>query len=406
MFSRRAYRAVCALSGAAATFALSSFGRSSCTPDAAAAGSRAAAPLSPWPACSSSERGRGSCEATPPPTQASILDSIGNTPLLELTSLSRATGCRILAKAEFMNPGGSVKDRPALALVLEAERAGLLKPGGCVVEGTGGNTGVGLALVCAARGYRCICTCPDNTSPDKIGLIAALGAKIIVCAPAPFESPAHYYQRARAIAASEPGGVWGNQFESTANARSHYEGTGPELWAQSGERVDALALAAGTGGTIAGVSMFLRERNPALKVFLIDPPGSTLLALVRRGIVEASPGSTAIMEGVGIGRKTANFALARVDAAFEGSDQEALDMAYFLLRNEGVFVGPSAALNVVAAVKAARVMGPGKTIATVLCDGGDRYRSKLYSPAWLAERGLRISDIASSAAKERLTFVT
>lgn len=271
---------------------------------------------------------------SPNAIKTSVLDCIGNTPLIELHSLSRATGCRILVKAEHMNPGGSVKDRPALRIVESAEREGRLLPGGTIVEGTGGNTGVGMALVAAAKGYKAIFTMPANTAPEKVTLMETLGAQAIVCPMVPFtDEEQHYYHRARAIAMSTPGAVWGNQFEGKDNMMAHYTGTGPEIWTQTGGKVDALALAAGTGGTIAGISNFLRERNPALKVFLIDPPGSALASLVRSGQLTPSAGPT-IVEGIGIGRLTANFAAAlpHVDEAFDGTDQEAVDMAFFLLR--------------------------------------------------------------------------
>lgn len=345
--------------------------------------------------------------ASLPLVKSSVLECIGNTPLIELQSLSSATGCRILVKAEHMNPGGSVKDRPALRIIESAERDGRLKLGGTIVEGTGGNTGVGMALVAAAKGYKAIFTMPANTAPEKVSLMETLGAQAIVCPTVPFsDEEQHYYHRAKAIAAATPGAVWGNQFEGKDNMMAHYTGTGPEIWAQSGGKVDAIALAAGTGGTIAGISTYLRERNPALKVFLIDPPGSALASLVRTGELTPSAGPT-IVEGIGIGRLTANFAAAlpHVDGAFDGTDAEAVDMAYFLLRNEGLFVGPSAALNVVGAVKAARQLGPGHTVVTVICDGGDRYRSKLYSPAWLAGQGLAVGDIDSPHAKAKAAFV-
>lgn len=331
--------------------------------------------------------------AGPPPLAVSVTSTIGNTPLIEVGSLSNATGCRILLKCEHMNPGGSVKDRPALNIIEKYEREGKLGgPGGgtTIVEGTGGNTGVGMALVAASKGYKAIFTMPSNIANEKVETMRTLGAEAIVCPVVPFSDERHYYHVARKLAESTPGAVWGNQFEGLANMEAHYKGTGPEIWEQAGGRVDAFVAAAGTGGTIAGCSTFLREVNPSLRVFLIDPPGSSLAGYVETGLMGPAPGST-ITEGIGIGRLTANFASARVDAALRGTDQEAVDMAYYLLRREGLFVGPSAALNVVGAVKAARALGPGHTVVAVLCDGGARYGSKLYNTGWLAEKGLVIT---------------
>lgn len=325
-----------------------------------------------------------------------LIDTIGNTPLLELKSLSAATGCRILVKAEHNNPGGSVKDRPALQIVKEYEHEGKLVPrekrkpgqecGHIIVEGTGGNTGVAMAVIAAARGYKAIFTMPANTSQEKVDVAKAFGAEVIVCPLVPFSDPNHFYHVAKRLAEQTPGAVWGNQFEGEANNRAHYLTTGPEIWAQADGKVDCFVAAAGTGGTISGVSRYLRERNPGVKIFLIDPPGSSLANYIETGVMGPAPGST-ITEGIGIGRLTSNFKQAKVDKAFRGSDDEAVEMAYYLLRREGVFVGPSAALNVVGAVKAARELGPGHTIVTVLCDGGARYQSKLYNPSWLAEKG-------------------
>lgn len=335
-----------------------------------------------------------------------VLGAIGNTPLIELRSLSAATGCRILAKAEFMNPGGSVKDRAALNIVARLEADGALTPRhrlgpnerkGTLVEGTGGNTGVGLAIVAAARGYDAIFCMPENVSSEKVQLARTLGATVVVCPAVPFTDKRHYYHRAQQIAAETPGAVWTNQFESLMNAAGHYGGTGPEIWKQAGGIVDAFAVSAGTGGTIGGLACYLRERNPTLRVYLADPPGSALASYVQRGELVASAGTT-IAEGIGIARLTRNFEAATpIDAAFTVSDQDTVDMAFYLLRQEGVFVGPSAALNVVAAVKAARQLGPGHTVVTVLCDGGRNYMTKMYGAdgAWLESRGLRMPTPAS-----------
>ena len=346
----------------------------------------------------------------PPPLASGIIDMIGNTPLVELRSLSKATGRRILAKCEFLAPGGSVKDRAALYLIRAAEADGRLSPGGTVIEATGGNTGVALAAIAAAKGYKCILTVPPTTSEEKVSLARSMGARVEVCANVPFGDPLHYYARAATLAAETAGGVWLDQFENPACALCHYETTGPEILAQVGSRgIDGVCLAAGTGGTIGGIAPALRKANSNLRVFLIDPPGSSLASLVNSGDLIVTPGTT-INEGVGIGRLTRNFKTAldegKIESAFIGDDQEVVDMAAFLLRREGLFVGPSAALNVCGVVKAARLLPAGSTLVTVLCDSGARYGSKLWKPdggLWLAERGLAISN---SVKEGGLPFVS
>ena len=392
---------------------------------AAAASAAAAAACSPSPSSSSSALPSPDAWPILPPAlprtstgvnarpAAGLLGCIGNTPLVEIESLTRATGRRIFAKAEHMNPGGSVKDRPAAAIIAAYEAEGKLvprdsrEPGDAteyrIVEGTGGNTGVGMALIAAARGYKATFTVPANVSQEKIDFARTLGAEVIVCPVVPFSDERHYYHLAKRLAESTPGAVWGNQFEGLTNSGSHAASTGPEIWTQCHGKVDGLALAAGTGGTIGGLSRFLLAKNPRLRVAVIDPPGSSLAAFVESGELRLAahagrapdaskmapqPGST-ITEGIGIGRLTANFASsAGVDTAFRGTDADAVAMAYFLLRREGLYVGPSAALNVVGAVKLARELPVGSTVVTVLCDGGARYQSKLFSEAWLRERGL------------------
>ena len=342
---------------------------------------------------------------SPPAIVSSVFDTIGNTHLVEVGSLSAATGCRILLKCEHMNPAGSVKDRPAAFIIAEAEREGRLIPpgpgrdaagawrarGGTIVEGSGGNTGVALALLGAARGYRVLLTMPVNVSSEKVDCARAMGAEVTLCPQVAFLDERHYYQRAKALVEATPGAVWGNQFEGLANRSAHVAGTGPEIWEQTGGRVDAFCCAAGTGGTLAGVGAFLRSVSPAVRLYLIDPPSSSLLAWVNTGTLAASPGTT-ITEGIGIGRLTANFLSAPpLNGAFQGTDQEAIDMAHYLLAREGIWVGPSAALNVCGAVKAARLLGPGHTVVTVLCDGGAKYSSKVFNKQWMEERGLRVS---------------
>lgn len=323
------------------------------------------------------------------------------TPLVHLSSLSQETGCNIYAKCEFMNPSGSVKDRAAINLIREAEENGTLKKGGTIVEGTGGNTGIALAQLGGAKGYKVVLCMPENISQEKIDHMRRLGAEVHVQPLAPFSSPVHYAQLA-AVIAKERGGFYVNQFENLANFRAHYGSTGPEIWRQSGQRVDVFIASAGTGGTLAGISSYLQVVQPGVKCLLADPHSSSLFDFVKSGGVslEASAGST-VAEGIGIGRITANFGAAKLDDAIKICDQEAVEMAYYLLRNEGLFVGPSAALNVAGAVKAALRLKKQReaqeheegetsvpTIVTILCDGGDRYQSKMYSPKWLEEKQL------------------
>lgn len=330
-----------------------------------------------------------------------LLSTVGHTPLLELPTLSKATGCTILAKCEHMNPGLSVKDRAAMNIVTHLERSGKLSPGVSLVEGTGGNTGVGLAVICAAKGYKLTLTMPDYVSSEKVKVCEALGATVILCPSVgvPFADPRHFYQVAKRMG-EEPGYVWGNQFESLVNRDAHFKGTGPEIWGQvaaAGDSVDAFVVASGTGGTLAGVGGALKALNPSVKLYLIDPQGSSLASYVRTGVLAPSSGSPTLakgttLEGIGIGRLTTNFlSTPPLDGVFDGYDQEAVDMMVWLAKREGVFVGPSAALNVVGAVKAARLLGPGKTVVTVLCDSGARYVSKHFSPEWRAENSLVVS---------------
>ncbi|WP_271253985.1 cysteine synthase A [Pseudanabaena sp. Chao 1811] len=313
-------------------------------------------------------------------------NSVGNTPLIEIESLSAATGCTILGKAEFLNPGGSVKDRAALFMVLEAEKAGLLKAGGTIVEGTAGNTGIGLSLVANARGYRSVIVMPSNQSQEKIDLLRTLGAEVELATPAPFTSPDNYYHVARRRAEEIENAFWANQFENLSNSDAHYHTTAPEIWRQAGGELDGIVMSSGTGGTIGGVTSYLKEQNPQISTYLIDPTGSGLYSYITTGEFKAEGNS--ITEGIGINRATANFNRARLDGAFQGTDQQVIEMSQYLLKHDGLFVGSSAALNVVGAVKLARKLGKGHTIATILCDGGGRYQSRMYNPEWLAEKGL------------------
>ena len=316
-----------------------------------------------------------------------FLDAIGNTPLIRLRAASAATGCEIFGKAEFMNPGGSVKDRAARAIVLDAEQRGELKAGGTVVEGTAGNTGIGLAQVCNARGYRCVIVMPDNQSPEKYVLIEALGAEVHRVKAVPYSDPNHYQKAAGRMAQELPNAIWANQFDNIANRRTHVASTGPEIWAQTDGRIDAFVAASGTGGTLAGVSEYLKSRNPRVRTVLADPPGSSLYEFIRNGVLKAT-GSSSITEGIGIGRITANMQDAPIDSAVHIEDTETVECVYHLLRSEGLFVSSTSGLNVAAAIRVARELGPGHMIVTVLCDTGSKYLSRLFNPEWLAQKGL------------------
>ena len=316
-----------------------------------------------------------------------FVDAIGNTPLMRLRGVSDQTGCEILGKAEFMNPGGSVKDRAARAIVLDAERRGQLKLGGTVVEGTAGNTGIGLAHVCNARGYRCVIVMPDNQSPEKYALIEALGAEVRRVKAVPYSDPNHYQKVAGRLAQELPNAIWSNQFDNTANRRAHFETTGPEIWQQTDGRIDAFVAASGTGGTVAGVSEYLKSRSPRIRTVLADPPGSSLYEFIRDGVLKAT-GSGSITEGIGIGRITANMQDAPIDDAVHVEDADTVSYVYRLLREEGLFVGSTSGVNVAAAVRVARDLGPGHTVVTVLCDTGSKYLSRLFNRDWLMQKGL------------------
>ncbi|GAC1303851.1 MAG: cysteine synthase A [Vulcanimicrobiaceae bacterium] len=322
--------------------------------------------------------------------------TIGNTPHIVLPKLSAALGRTIVGKAEFLNPGGSVKDRAALGIVDDAERTGRLAPGGTIVEGTAGNTGIALTLLANARGYRAIIVVPDDQSPEKIGLLRTYGADVRVVPAVPFTDPANYYHVAREIAAQTPGAAWSDQFNNTANRNAHYATTGPEIWGAFGDEITAFVAACGTGGTLAGTARFLKERAPAIRAVVCDPYGSALFAYVRSGTLAIEGDSNA--EGIGIKRITDNFAGTPVDDALRVDDRTMVEMAYWLLRHEGLYIGGSAALNVAGAARYARTLPPGSTIVTILCDGGERYRSRLWNPDWLAE-----NDCAPTATD--LTFL-
>ena len=315
--------------------------------------------------------------------------AIGNTPLIALPKLSAAIGRTVLGKAEFLNPGGSVKDRAARGIIEDFEHRGLLRPGGTIVEGTAGNTGIGLALVANARGYNAVIVMPDDQAPEKYALLRAYGAELRVVESAPFTNEEkNYYHVARRAAEAIPGAVWANQFENTANRDAHERTTGPEIVRQSGGRIDAFVAAAGTGGTLAGVGRALKAHDPTTRVVVADPFGSGLYSAVKTGTM--NPEGDSVAEGIGIKRITANFASAPVDDAVQVHDRDMVAMARWLLHHEGLFIGGSAALNVVAAARVAATLPKDAVVVTILCDGGDRYRSRLYDDAWLAENDLAV----------------
>jgi cysteine synthase A len=316
-----------------------------------------------------------------------ILETIGNTPLVQIKKIIPGIKATVLIKVETFNPGNSIKDRMALKMLLDAEANGNLKPGGTIIECTSGNTGMGLAIAAAVRGYKCIFTTTDKQSKEKIDLLKALGADVIVCPTNVHpDDPGSYYSVAKRISTEIPNSFWFNQYDNLSNRQAHYESTGPEIWAQSGGRVDAWVSATGTGGTYAGVSLFLKERNPAVRCVLADPHGSALFSWATTG--ELSLEGSSITEGIGNSRVTANLEGAPIDDAVRIDDQSALNTIYDLLWQEGLFLGGSVGINMAAAVETARRIGPGHTVVTVLCDSGDRYRSRLYDAGWLAAKGL------------------
>lgn len=315
-----------------------------------------------------------------------FVGAIGNTPLIRLSKLSHETGCEILGKAEFLNPGGSVKDRAALFIVRDAEERGLLEPGGTVVEGTAGNTGIGLAHICAARGYRCVIVIPDNQSQEKMDLLRVLGAEVRPVPAKPYKDPDNYQKIAGRLAEATPNAIWANQFDNVVNRQAHYETTGPEIWRDTGGKVHAFVSSVGTGGTLAGTARYLKERDPNVRVVLADPHGSALHSWVTTGELVAEGSS--ITEGIGTTRITANLEGTPIDDAVRVGDPEAVRMVYRLLREEGLYVGGSTGINVCAAVETARKLGPGHTVVTLLCDRGSLYFKRLFNPDWLREKGL------------------
>jgi cysteine synthase len=315
-----------------------------------------------------------------------FIEAIGNTPLIRLNSFSDETGCEILGKAEFLNPGGSVKDRAALYIIEDAERSGLLKPGGTVVEGTAGNTGIGLAHICNAKGYHCLIVIPETQSAEKIEALRTLGAEVRTVPAVPYKNPENYVKVSGRLAADLDNAVWANQFDNLANRQAHYETTAAEIWAQTDGKVDGWVAAIGTGGTFAGVAMFLKEKNPLIKNVVADPLGSGMYSYVKTG--EITMTGSSITEGIGNSRITGNLEGVPIDDAIQIDDQECLRVVYQLLRRDGLFMGGSVGINVAAAVQLAKQMGPGHTIVTVLCDGGARYQSRIFNAEWLATKGL------------------
>jgi cysteine synthase A len=325
------------------------------------------------------------------PLAASILDAIGQTPLIRLRGPSALTGCDIYGKAEFMNPGQSVKDRAALFIVRDAEAKGLLRPGGLIVEGTAGNTGIGLALVAAARGYRAVIVIPETQSQEKKDALALLGAELVQVPAAPYANPNNFTKvagrMAERLAREHPAGaIFANQFDNLANRQAHIETTGPEIWAQTGGRIDGFVCAVGSGGTLAGIGMALKAKNPGVVIALADPPGASLYSYYTDGALK-SEGSS-ITEGIGQGRITANLVDAPVDAAFRIPDEESVKIVFEMLEQEGLCLGASSGVNIAGAIRLARQLGPGKTIVTILCDYGSRYASKLFNPAFLRSKNL------------------
>lgn len=331
--------------------------------------------------------------------RSGFIEAVGNTPLIRLNSASAATGCEIYGKAEFLNPGGSVKDRAALYIIKDAEERGELRAGGVIVEGTAGNTGIGLALVANAKGYKSVIVIPKTQSQEKKDMLRIAGAKLVEVPAVPYKNPNNYVKYsgrlAQQIAKTNPAGaVWGNQFDNTANRRAHYETTGPEIWAQTKGKVDGFVCAVGTGGTLAGTGKFLKEQNPSIRVGLVDPLGAALFSYYSSGILESSGNS--ISEGIGQGRITGNldgWALPEREGGFvdfwcQATDEEALPVMYDLLKQEGLCMGTSTGINVVGAIKLARELGPGHTIVTILCDLGTRYQGKIFNVEFLKSKGL------------------
>ena len=337
-----------------------------------------------------------------------VIGAIGHTPLIKLKQVSEATGCTILGKAEFMNPGGSVKDRAALAIVEDAIERGQLRPGGIIVEGTAGNTGIGLALVASALGFRTVIVIPDTQSQEKKDMLRLSGAELIEVPAVPYSDPNNYVKLsgrlAEKLALAHPqGAIWANQFDNVANRRGHQETTGPEILADTGGKIDGFTCAVGTGGTLAGVGMALKAHDKNIKIALADPMGAALYSYYKTGQLKAEGSS--ITEGIGQGRITANLVDAPIDFAYQITDEEALPPLFDLAEHEGLLLGGSSGINVAGAVRLARELGPGHTIVTILCDSGSRYASKLYNPAFLREKNLPVPSWLARAPTTKPDFI-
>lgn len=315
-----------------------------------------------------------------------FIGTIGNTPLIRIHSLSEETGCEILGKAEFLNPGGSVKDRAALYIIEDAEKKGLLKKGGTVVEGTAGNTGIGLTHICNAKGYKTIIVIPETQSKEKIDMLHTLGAELILVPAVPYSNPGNYVRVSEQIAKETPNSLWANQFDNLANRNAHFETTGPEIWNQTQGKIDVWTTSIGTGGTYAGTALYLKSKNPNVKCIVCDPHGSGVYSYVKTGTITIEGAS--ITEGIGQGRITKNMEGMPADDAVRIHDKEALNILQKVLREDGLFMGGSVGINLAAAYQIAKQLGPGHTIVTVLCDTGTKYQSKIYNPEFLKSKGL------------------
>ncbi len=340
---------------------------------------------------------------------ATVVDAIGNTPLIRLKTLSEETGCEILGKAEFMNPGQSVKDRPARQMIIEAEKRGELKPGGVIVEGTAGNTGIGLALVASARGYRTVIVIPETQTQEKKDMLRLCGAQLIEVPAKPFKDPNNYQHVARRLAeelaSSEPNGViFADQWNNLDNRKAHYLTTAPEIFEQTDGKIDGFICAVGSGGTLAGVSKYLQEKKPGIVIGCADPKGAAMQSLFTTGVATASEGGS-ISEGIGLGRSTPIVQDVKVDHAYTIPDEEALPLVFDLAQKEGLLLGGSTAINLAGARRLAREIGPGKTIVTILCDHGTRSQSKLYNPEFLRSRNLPVPGWLEKEVSIRAPFV-
>ena len=320
-------------------------------------------------------------------TTGLVAQAVGKTALIKIKSLSEITGCEIYGKAEYLNPGGSIKDRAALGIIEQAEKDGLLKPNWTIIEGTAGNTGIGLATIAAQKGYKCIIVMPNNQAQEKYDTLNALGVELVTVPAVPFANENHFYHTAKKMASEKPNTFWANQFENTANCNAHFNTTGPEIWEQTSKKIDAFVSAVGTGGTLAGVSKYLKSVHPTVHIRLVDPMGSGMYNYFKTGQISSSGSS--ITEGIGIMRITANFKEAKIDEAVQVTDQQMINTLYHLAKQDGLLVGTSAALNVYAAYQyALENKNSGKTIVTMLCDSATRYQSKIFNEKFLTEKNL------------------